>query len=119
AKIAVAFRDSAIGLTPHEMSSKALVVLTDASLLSSVENKKGHATSVNVKKASVLITNDVRRLNSTSGKAEDNLYFDESDHLQRLTQSGYVLASYMSSASATIKTSQLQSGLERSTDVEL
>jgi autophagy-related protein 2 len=118
-KIAVGFRDSALGLRPLGMSSKALIILTDASLLTSVENKKDNTFSVNVKKASIMITNDVERLNAATGNADHNLYFDENDQIQLLTQQGYVLASYISSASATIKTSEVQNSSEQTLDVEL
>ena len=119
AKIAVGFRDSAIGLSPSGISSKAMFILTDASLLTSVENKKDNTASVIIKKASILIINDVERLNTTTGNAEHNLYFDENDQIQLLTQHGYVLASYISSASATIKTSEKQTGTEQAMDIEL
>ena len=119
ANIAVAFRDSAVGLTPTGVSSKALVILTDASLLSSIENKKDNVTSVNIRKASLLITNNVEGLSTTATNADHNLYFDESDHIQRLSQNGYVLASYMSSASIAIKTPEVQNGSEQLMDIEL
>jgi autophagy-related protein 2 len=119
AKIAVGFRDSALGLRPHGMSSKALVILTDASLLTSVENKKDNTFSVNIKKASIMITNDVERLNTAIGNADHNLYFDENDQIQLLTQQGYVLASYISSASVTAKTSEVQNGSGQTMDIEL
>jgi autophagy-related protein 2 len=119
AKIAVGFRDAAIGLTPHRMSSKALIILTDASLLSSVENEKDNIASITIKKASVLITNDIERLNSTADNAVHNHYFDENDQIQVLTQNGYVLASYMSSASMIIKTSEMQTTSEQTMDIEL
>ena len=119
AKIAIGFRDSAVGLKPLGMSSKAMVILTDASLVTSVENKKNNTASVNIKKASILIANDVERLNTTTGNADHNLYFDENDQIQLLTQQGYVLASYISSASATIKTSETQIDTEQTMDIEL
>jgi autophagy-related protein 2 len=119
AKIAVGFRDTAIGLTPHGMASKALIILTDASLLSSVENEKDNIASVNIKKASVLITNDIERLNTTADSGVHNHYFDENDQIQVLAQHGYVLASYMSSASAIIKTSEMQTSSEQTMDIEL
>ena len=118
AKIAVGFRDSAVGLSPNGMSSKAMVILTDASLLTSVENKKDNTASVIIKKASILVANNVERLNTTTGNAHHNLYFDENDQIQLLIQHGYVLASYISSASATIKTSERQTGTEQAVDIE-
>jgi autophagy-related protein 2 len=119
AKIAVGFRDSAICLNPHGMSSKALIILTDASLLSSVEEKKDNTVSVNIKKASILITNDVERLSTAAGNVDHNLYFDENDQIQLLTRHGYVLASYISSASATIKTSEMLTSSEQAMEIEL
>jgi autophagy-related protein 2 len=119
AKIAIGLRDCALGLRPLGMPSKALIILTDASLLTSVEHKKDNTFSVNIKKASIMITNDVERLNTAIGNADHNLYFDENDQIQLLTQQGYVLASYISSASVTVKTSEVPNSSEQTLDIEL
>lgn len=119
AKVAVAIRDSAIGLNPSGMSSKALVVLTDAHLVSSLENKKENAASVSIKKASIMVTNDIGNLGSGSRNVDHNVYFDENQQVQQLSKYGYVSVSTISSASAIMKFSGGRHGAEQTVDVEL
>ena len=119
AKIAVALRDSAIGLNPTGLSSKALVLLTDASLSSSLEDKKENLATIHIKKASLMVTDNTDNLDTALSNADQRLYFDENDHVQQLTKIGFVPVSYISSASATLKLSESQSDTEQLVDVEL
>ena len=119
ASIAIAVRDSGIGLTPSAMPAKALIVLTDAALASSLENRKENNATVTVKKATILLIDDTSKLSSVTSEPVKSVYFDEDDQVQQLTNAGYIPVSSISSASAIVKIAHLEDGSEQIVDIEL
>jgi autophagy-related protein 2 len=116
-RISVAFRDSAIALKPDQNPAKGLFVLTDA-VIRHENQKRGSTDSLDIKKASLLIINDVSTVGLESGNVDHKLYFEENDQVQQLTRAGFVPVGSMSSASAIIHVVEDKVNSESRLDIE-
>ncbi|KAJ9616756.1 autophagy- protein 2 [Cladophialophora chaetospira] len=116
-RISLAFRDSAIALIPDQSPAKGLFVLTDA-VIRHENLKRGSTDSLEIKKASLLIINDVSTIGLESGNVDHKLYFEENDQVQQLTKAGFVPVGSMSSASAIIHIVEDKVGSENHLDIE-
>ncbi|EXJ62153.1 hypothetical protein A1O7_02586 [Cladophialophora yegresii CBS 114405] len=116
-RVSLAFRDSAIALNPDRSPAKGLFVLTDA-VLRHENQKRGSADTLDIRKASLLIINDVSTIGLESGNVDHKLYFEENDQVQQLTKAGFVPVGSMSSASAIIHVIKDEVTSESRLDVE-
>lgn len=117
-KVSVVFRDSAAALCPTDGPSKGLLLLTKSSV-GYEAHKTGTKVSVDVAKASLLIVNDVEVLGDGIGNADEKLYFDQTDQVQRLTSLGYVPVASLSAAVANVLIVEAQPNAPQTVDVEL
>lgn len=103
----ISLRDCALGLTPRDLPSKCLFVLTTASLSGKAPRNQDLYINVEIRKAAMLLTNDARSCESM----EDPL---QEEHLKRpssvesrqisdLNRRGFVTVSWISAASAQIR----------------
>ncbi|ETI23987.1 hypothetical protein G647_05794 [Cladophialophora carrionii CBS 160.54] len=116
-RISLVFRDSAIALNPDRSPAKGLFVLTDA-VLRHENQKRGSTDTLDIKKASLLIINDVSTIGLESGNVDHKLYFEENDQVQQLTKAGFVPVGSMSSASAIIHVIEDKVTSESRLDIE-
>ena len=119
AKIAMAVRDCAFALNPNTLNSKGLIVLSEASLLSSPDKKGETTLGFDIKKASIMVIDKVENISATVGSPNQQIYFDEGGQTQHFVASGFVPVGYVSAASAAIKLTPSRSGIAQSLDVEL
>ncbi|KAK0653000.1 hypothetical protein B0T16DRAFT_109630 [Cercophora newfieldiana] len=104
-KIDMAFRDCLIGLNPLGLTSKLLVVLTDAHLGVIPGKREAVDATATLKKASVLLIDDVSLLDSDEGRyvSTRQAQVAPSPQITELCAKGYVNICQISSASAKVK----------------
>ncbi|KAI9688319.1 MAG: autophagy- protein 2 [Bogoriella megaspora] len=119
-RLDVLLRDCALGLNPRNLLSKVLVVLTETKLISNLPGKENLKASINVRKASILMTDN--------SDGEDS--FDErssrrpgsaglgSRQVTEICKRGYVSISFISSACAELRMLDNADG-SQTADVEL
>lgn len=118
-KVAVSLRDCLIGLNPRDMPSKALVVFTFAKFLGTMHKDESSMATLDIRKAALMIVDDVQNLDPTGHSNARRPSTPHTDHVQQLSNMGYVAVSFVSSAMATVKVMQLDASGERSLDVEV
>ncbi|RYP64920.1 hypothetical protein DL771_008552 [Monosporascus sp. 5C6A] len=119
-KVNVALRDCLLGLNPLGLSSKMVIVLTDAHLEIDLSNGGGTKALGNLNKASVLLIDDVAALDSKERRSSRRRSSSTSTpQVVELCQRGYVDICYISSARATITVSGGQDEGEKCVDIEV
>jgi autophagy-related protein 2 len=117
-KVSVTFRDSAAALNPVDSQARGLFVLIDTTL-GYEAHKKGSHFDLSMRKASLLIVNNIGRLQEESDGVDSKRYFDQTDQIQRLTKLGYVPVASFSSAAADIRLTDDQENSSQHIDVAL
>ncbi|KAK4448280.1 autophagy-related protein 2 [Podospora aff. communis PSN243] len=104
-KIDMAFRDCLIGLNPLGLTSKLLVVLTDAHLDVIPGERETVDVTASLKRASVLLIDDVSLLDSEEGDyvSTRQAQVAPSPQITELCAKGYVNVCQISSAQAKVK----------------
>ncbi|KAL1873372.1 autophagy-related protein 2 [Paecilomyces lecythidis] len=118
-KLAVALRNCVIGLNPRDMPSKGLVVFTFAKFLGGLHDKKPSEASLDIRKACIMIIDDVQNVGLTENLRRLGSAAGQSDQVQEFINIGYVPVSYISSAMALVKLIELEHDGSKSLDVEL
>ncbi|EFZ01946.1 ATG2 domain protein [Metarhizium robertsii] len=98
----LALRDCVIGLNPYRLPSKMIVALTDAHVEAVLPNTGRTKVSVGVNKASILLTDDAKQIQSMGGQAESPRVRSSSPvspQVEELCALGFVDICYISSAS--------------------
>ncbi|KAK1756871.1 autophagy-related protein 2 [Echria macrotheca] len=119
-KLDVSFRDCLVGLNPLGLTSKLLVVLTDAHL-DVVPGKRDSLDVVaTLKRASVLLTDDISVLDSDEGQfaTTRRAQVAPSPQITELCSKGYVNICQISAAKATVKVTKDTEG-ESHMDIEV
>ena len=116
----VLLRDCVLGLNPRNMSSKILVVLTDTKLLSNLPGKENIKSTVEVRKASMLITDQERSpsLSNEHVSKRPGSAGLGSRQVTELGKRGYVSISYISAAQAHLRILDNPDG-SKTADIEL
>jgi len=119
-KIDIAFRDCLIGLNPLGLTSKLLVVLTDAHLDVIPGKRETVDAAATLKKASVLLIDDVSLLDSDEGRfvSTRQAQVAPSPQITELCAKGYVNICQISAAKAKVKVVKDADG-EAHIDVDL
>ncbi|CAG7990484.1 unnamed protein product [Penicillium salamii] len=118
AKLAVVYKDCVLGLNPRNSPAKGLAVLTNAKFAGSLHDDESAEASLDIKKASLMVIDDVRH------EGSDNLHqrastVDQSSQVQVYIDQGYVPVSSISSATAGVKLTNVAEDGTKSLDVEL
>ncbi|KAG8410149.1 autophagy- protein 2 [Metarhizium acridum] len=98
----LALRDCVIGLNPYRLPSKMIVALTDAHVEAVLPNHGRTKVAVGVSKASILLTDDVKQIQSIGEQAESPRVRSSSPvspQVEELCALGFVDICYISSAS--------------------
>ncbi|KAG6032870.1 hypothetical protein E4U40_005808 [Claviceps sp. LM458 group G5] len=101
----IGLRDCVLGLNPYKLSSKMAIALTDAHVEAELSQDGRTKLSVGIHKASLLLTDDARQLdtNSTgggpSGVPRGRSFSSVSRQVEEMCARGFVDICYMSSAS--------------------
>ena len=119
-KVDVTVKDCVLGLNPMGLPSKMLVVLTEAHLTAALPKDKNMNASIEGKKASLLIIDNVANILSGDSipRNRGHSFDGGSSQVADLCATGYVSVSFISSARALVQMTTSQDG-ERSLDVEL
>ncbi|KKA23076.1 Autophagy regulatory protein Atg2 [Rasamsonia emersonii CBS 393.64] len=118
-KLTVALRDCVLGLNPHGMPAKGLVILTYARFAGEIHEDEPSEATFDVKKATVMIIDDVQNIGSVDNPHRRSLAAGQSEQVQAFADMGFVPVSFISSALAVVKVVQLADDGKRSLDVEL
>ena len=102
----ITFRDCALGLTPRNLPSKCLFVLTNARINGKMPRDEDMDMNMEIRKAAMLLTNDVAFLESskqTSRPVQMKHHTSvESHQISELCHQGFVTVSWISAASAQV-----------------
>ncbi|KAF7619621.1 hypothetical protein AFLA_001246 [Aspergillus flavus NRRL3357] len=117
--LALALRDCVIGLNPRGSEAKGLVVLTNANFSGAMDDGASSEATLDLRKASIMIIDDVRNMGSTDDSHRRNSTAPPTNQVQSFIDMGFVTVSSISSATASVKL--LRSGEDgtQSLDVEL
>ncbi|KAL1964060.1 hypothetical protein VTN77DRAFT_7606 [Rasamsonia byssochlamydoides] len=119
-KLTVALRDCVLGLNPHGMPAKGLVILTYARFAGAIHDDDPSEATLDVRKATFMIIDDVQNIDSVDNHPRQHtLVAGQSEQVQAFADMGFVPISYISSALAVVKVVQLDDDGKRSLDVEL
>ncbi|KAE8145848.1 autophagy-related protein 2 [Aspergillus avenaceus] len=118
-KLAVALRDCVLGLNPRGSAAKGLVVFTNANFSGTMHNEDFSEATLDLRKASVMIIDDMQNVGSIDNLHPRNLDIPQSSQVQSLIDMGFVPVSSISSATATVKLMRLCEDGTKSLDVEL
>lgn len=116
-KLSLALQTSAVSLQPLDSPANALFVFTDALITHSAKNRAMLAT-LEIKKASIMIIDDISRIGHGISGADPKLYFDQNDQVQELVKSGFVPVGSISAAAADIKVAEDRISSKQYVDVE-
>ena len=97
----VVVKDSTIGLNPRGIAAKGLLVLTDTQLSAKVPSDEQTDMTVDMKKAAIMIIDNVNSINGAHETEQENPRFLGSQ-LDYLTKIGYVTIGHISAAKASI-----------------
>lgn len=112
-------RECALGLNPQGMPSKALFLLSDTRFHTRVPTEETITASLDVRKASILIVDDVSNLSSAaSSTTKSNVAVTGSSHVLELRRSGFVSIGSLSKATLSVHSFQDEEG-KRLTEVDI
>ncbi|KAI1639074.1 hypothetical protein F4809DRAFT_188016 [Biscogniauxia mediterranea] len=120
-KVDLVLRDCLLGLNPLGLTSKLLIALTDARVEVALSNGDDVNALVHINKASVLLVDDVSRLDSRShaSAARRRASNTSTPQIVDLCQSGFVDICYISAAKVIVKVGANQEDGQKWVDVEL
>ncbi|KAI1499839.1 hypothetical protein F5X99DRAFT_264705 [Biscogniauxia marginata] len=120
-KVDLVLRDCLLGLNPLGLTSKMVIALTDAHVEVSLSNGDDVKALGHLNKASVLLIDDVSRLDSRSltSTARRRASNTSTPQIVDLCQRGYVDICYISAAKVIIKVGANQQDGQKWVDVEL
>ena len=118
-KLDIVLRDSVVGLNPKDLPHKGLVVITDAKFSGSVLKHDDPRATLEIKKATFLIIDDVKNILHAEEVPQSDPVDVKVSQVQELCDLGYVAVSYISSAMAQINVVESGRSGEKSIDVEL
>ncbi|RKF60660.1 Autophagy-related protein 2 [Erysiphe neolycopersici] len=115
--IHVVLRDCTLGLNPLRLPSKVLLTLTESHLNLIILKNDDANVSVELKKVSILVIDDIKNLASTKSTLKNRQYMDgRSSKVTHLCSIGYVSIGYLSSAKVNIHMKTVKE--QREIDVE-
>ncbi|KAL4791887.1 hypothetical protein BDV19DRAFT_381221 [Aspergillus venezuelensis] len=117
-KLSVDLLDSVIGLNPHGTAARGLVVLTQSRFSGAIHDLASSEATLDLKKASILIIDDVGNLDTAAPSSRRRPIL-QTAQVQTFLDTGYVLVSSISSATATVKIMHLSDDGTKSLDVEI
>ncbi|KAF2803045.1 uncharacterized protein BDZ99DRAFT_503439 [Mytilinidion resinicola] len=104
--IEVLVRDCALGLNPRKVPSKGLFVLTDTRLSGQLPKNEKLSASLELRKASILIIDDIDRIEDTADSPQSTPHSHlRNQQITDLERSGFVLLSTISAAKAMVNIS--------------
>lgn len=118
----IVLRDCILGLNPMGLTSKVLVVMSQAHVSAVLPKDNKMNTIAELNKGSVLVIDDVANLNPATHPSTTSRrlsYDGGSGQVMSLCQMGYVSVSYISSAKAVVHITGSEEGGDKSVDVEL
>lgn len=116
----IAFRDSAVGLTPRSLSSKALFMLNDAEIVGTLPDGDVLQAQVHFRKAELLIIDDVSRLASADISPGRSSSTTGSTPVSRdLCRKGFVNVCSISAATIRAKVSQDDTSPDRPSNIDI
>ncbi|KAI5927404.1 hypothetical protein F4810DRAFT_706772 [Camillea tinctor] len=120
-KVDLVLRDCLLGLNPLGLTSKLLIALTDAHVEVALSNGDDVNALVHLNKASILLIDDVSRLDSRShaSAARRRASNTSTPQIVDLCQSGFVDICYISAAKVIVKVGANQEDGQKWVDVEL
>ena len=116
----ISLRDSIIGLNPHNSSAKGLLVFTETRLFISKPRIEETHVTLEIKKASILLIDEVDHTISLSEKSsEGRPPGSQKSQIDFLMDMGFVSVGLVSAARATIQVTNASAENEEAMDVEL
>ncbi|KAL9620890.1 MAG: hypothetical protein Q9160_004672 [Pyrenula sp. 1 TL-2023] len=117
-KVFVAIKDCTLGLNPRGISSKCLVLLSDAGVESTLHRAHNPQASLVVSKASVMLIDHVENILKDTGLDDLSDSSTDKSHQDYFAKSGFVPVGFVSSAAISVKCSRAK-GDERIVDVDI
>ncbi|WEW60677.1 autophagy- protein 2 [Emydomyces testavorans] len=118
-RVSVGLKDCIIGLNPRKPPAKALVIFSRANFSGMIQTSKPSEASLDVRKASIMIIDDVENLGAAENYRSRRSSGARSGQVQHLQNMGFVPVCDISSASVLLKVMQLHAEGEKSLDVEI
>ena len=118
-KLDVAIRDSVIGLNPRNSPARGLVVLTNTHVSGVLPKDDGASATLEIRKASLMVVDDVKNVTQMDESSKFKVIDGRSNHVDGLSDIGYVSLSYISAASVILNVVKTGGDGERSIDVEV
>ena len=114
----VAIKDSILGLNPRGIAAKGVLVLTDIHLFASLSGQERASASLNMRKATIMIIDDVNAISSHHGTKPESPNLRRSQ-IEYLSDMGYVVVGHISAAKASMKTIPIKDEVQEAIDVEI
>ncbi|KAK5100328.1 autophagy- protein 2 [Lithohypha guttulata] len=116
-KLSLALNSSAISLRPLDSPACGIFLFSDAVISHSARHNTTLA-NIEIRKASIMIVDDVARIGKEDSGLDSRLYFDRSGQVQELIKSGFVPVGSISAASADVKITEERLSKKQFVDVE-
>ena len=116
-RLSLALRNSAISLRPLDSTACGIFLLSDAIIGQSTRHNTTNA-NVDIRKASVMIIDDIAKIGAEDSGADPKLYFDQNDTVLELIKSGFVPVGSISAAFAEVKILEEKASEKQFVDVE-
>lgn len=116
-RLSLALRNSAVSLRPLDSNACGIFLLSDATTGHSSRHGTTNA-NVDIKKASIMIIDDIAKIGTDNSGADPKLYFDQNDTVLELIKSGFVPIGSISAAFADVKVLEEQVSKKQFVDVE-
>jgi len=116
-RLSLALQNSAISLKPLDSTACGIFLLTDTVIGHSSKNNKT-TTNVDIRKASIMIIDDIAKIGHEGSGADPKLYFDQNNTVLELIKSGFVPVGSISAASAAVEIVEEKLTKTQSVDVE-
>lgn len=118
-KLDIAIRDCIVGLNPRGTAARGLVVLNNSSFNGAIQDISTSEATVDLRKASVLIIDDVDNVDCGSDIPPRSKANSRNSLVETLINMGYVSVSSISSATAAVKIMRLAGDGTRLLDIEV
>lgn len=116
-KFDVVLRDLIMGLNPRNSAAKGLLVLTEASFLSTMPRENQISALFEITKASIMVVDDFNGVTTADQLATSSVI--QRSQTESLCDMGYVSVSLISAAKASVQAVSADEELIRSIDVEI
>jgi autophagy-related protein 2 len=115
----ISFTDSIIGLNPRKSLARGLIILTDTQFLGAMPSDKESSAVLEVRKASIMVVDNVENITPTIGKAVAQKALHTHTQVESFLDIGYVSVGTISAAKATIRVIELEAEPNKAIEIDI